>query len=110
MDLSIGTVAAWNVTFAAPRTMDGIRLRSFNNTGAFGDIIGGGVGYTYATFQLIGHAHHFYFLVEAFENYTSSLITTTAGPTTTRVPDIIFKQWGVINYASKQLEYVLRCL
>lgn len=99
MNMSIGTVAAWNVTARYSRTIDGIRLRSVNNTGAIGDLIDGGVGYNFAKFMLVGHSNYFYFIIDAFENYTSSLIPdpTTPAP----VPDIIFKEWGAVNYASK---------
>ena len=99
MNLSVGTVAAWNITYFARRIMDGIRLRSHNNTGAVGELIDGGVGYNFAKFQLVGHEHHFYFTVDAYENYTSSLIPdpTTPAP----VPDKIVREWGAVNYASK---------
>ncbi|XP_070495075.1 uncharacterized protein [Chironomus tepperi] len=102
MNLTVGTIAAWNVTYFAPRIMDGIRLRSLDNTGAVGDIIDGGIGYDWAKFMLVGHSHHFRFLIDAYENYTSSLLTTSTA--TPPVPDIIFKEWGVINYASKQFD------
>ncbi|KAL7039841.1 hypothetical protein ACKWTF_000138 [Chironomus riparius] len=99
LNSGVGTVAAWNVTYLAPRIMDGIRLRSFNNTGAVGELIDGGIGYNFAKFQLIGHENHFYFTVDAYENYTSSLLPdpTTPAP----VPDKIIEEWGVVNYASQ---------
>ena len=77
--------------------MDGIRLRSLGNTGAVGDIIDGGVGYDFVTFMLVGHSNHFHFIYEPFENYTSSLITSSTLPP---VPEQIIEEWGAINYAS----------
>ena len=93
----------WNVTIRTSRIMDGIRLRSLNNTGADGDIIKGGIGYDLVTLMLVGHTNEFYFLFDAYINYTSSLI-----PNPTPVPGIMFKEWGVINYASKESDYVFR--
>jgi hypothetical protein len=80
--------------------MDGIRLRSLHNTGAFGDIILGGVGFKFAVFRLIGHSNFFHFTIDSFENYTSSLITTTVPPP---IPEFVFKEWGTVNEASRIL-------
>lgn len=102
MNLRSETIATWNVTYKTSRIIDGLRLRSFNGTGAVGDLLDGGVGFNFAVFMLVGHSNHFYFLIDAYENYTSSLLPS---PTTTPGPDITFKEWGVINYASKELEY-----
>jgi hypothetical protein len=77
--------------------MDGIRLTSVKNTG-YGEIIDGGIGYDFAEFMLVGYSNHFHFVIEAFENYTSSLLTTS---TTTPIPDRIIEEWGTINYASR---------
>jgi len=96
-----GTIAAWNVTVITSRTMDGIRLRSLSNTGAVGDIINGGIGYNNVTFMLVGHSNYLYFFFEAYENYTSSLITSTPASTVAPVPDKIIQEWGAVNYASK---------
>lgn len=96
-----GTIAAWNVTVITSRIMDGIRLRSVNNTGAVGDIIDGGIGYNNVTFMLIGRSNYFYFFYEAYENFTSSLITSTPASTVAPVPDKIIREWGAVNYASQ---------
>ena len=93
-----GDIADWNVTYQAPRIIDGIWLRSMNNSGAVGDLIEGGIGYNYAKFMLVGNSNYFIFYLNAYENYTSSLLTTT---TTTRIPNIIIEEWGTINYASR---------
>ena len=75
-----------------------------NNTGV-GEIIDGGVGFDFASFMLVGHEDHFHFIIEMYENYTSSLIPTS---TTTRIPDIIIQEWGTINYASRIILYVIK--
>jgi hypothetical protein len=98
MNTTQGTVAAWNVTRKTLRIMDGIRLRSLHGSGAVGEIIDGGIGYDFVTFMLVGHANYLYFIVDTYENYTSSLITTT---TVAPVPDKIIQEWGAVNYASK---------
>ena len=95
---SIGTIASWNVTLGYRRIIDGLRVRSVNNSGTVGDVIDGGVGYDFASFVLIGNENYLYFIIEAFENYTSSLITTS---TTTPIPNRIIEEWGTINYASR---------
>lgn len=74
--------------------MDGIRVRSQNNTGALAEIINGGIGYNFADFNLVGHSNFISFMFEAYENYTSSLITST------KIPDTIVKEWGTVDYAS----------
>jgi hypothetical protein len=106
MNLSEGTIAKWNVTMRYSRIIDGVRLRSLNNSGAIGDLLEGGVGYDYVIFKLVGHTNYFHFIIDAYENYTSSLL-----PITTRaVPDGTFKEWGTVDYASKMIEYVLKFL
>lgn len=94
-----GTIAAYNMTYESKRIMDGIRLTSVNNSGAVGDIIEGGIGYDYAIFMLVGHSNYYKFYIDAFENYTSSLVTPT-----TPIPNKIIHEWGTINYASNLLE------
>ncbi|CAG9798239.1 unnamed protein product [Chironomus riparius] len=100
---SSSEATAWNVTITS-RIMDGIRLRSLNNTGANGDIIKGGIGYDFVTLMLVGLTNEFYFLFDAYENYASSLIPNPPPV----IPDIVFQEWGVINYASKKSGYVFR--
>ncbi|CAG9798241.1 unnamed protein product [Chironomus riparius] len=95
---SIGTVASWNVTVSYSRIIDGLRLRSVNNSGTVGDIVDGGIGYNFASFVLLGNENYLHFIIDAFENYTSSLLTTS---TTTPIPDRIIEEWGTINYASR---------
>ena len=80
----------------ASRKMEGIRLTSLYNTGAAGEILYGGVGFDFAIFQLVARANYLHFVIEAYENFTSSVLTTPAP-----IPDRIFKDWGVVNYASK---------
>lgn len=96
---NIGIIARMNVSVSFTRIIDGLRLWSVNNTGAVGDLIEGGVGYTFARFMLVGHSNYFTYYVDAFENYTSSLLPNPTTPIPE--PDIIIAEWGTINYASK---------
>ncbi|XP_070495193.1 uncharacterized protein [Chironomus tepperi] len=89
-----GTIASFNYTLKVSRIMDGIRLRSLNTTGAVGVIINGGIGYNFAVLNLSGQSNYISFVIDAFENYTSSLTTST------KVPDTVFREWGTVDYAS----------
>ncbi|CAG9798240.1 unnamed protein product [Chironomus riparius] len=96
-----GTIAAFNYTYIVPKIIHGIRLRSFNNSGAVGDIIEGGIGYNFTIFKLVGHSNYMSFVMEGFENNTNP---TTTPASSTLEPDRVVLEKGNTDEETKLIE------
>lgn len=93
-----------NVTYGFDKILSGIRIRSFYNSGASAQIIGGGLNYNFVSMKFVAHSNWIYVFNEFFtEVITTTIPTTTTIGSTSPIPDVEVQRWGIINDQSTLL-------
>jgi hypothetical protein len=86
-----------NITLTFDEILTGIRIRSFNDTVASAQIIGGGLYFNFISMKFVAHGHWIFFAIQLFGHVITTTVPTTTVGTTTQAPDIEIQRWGIIN-------------